>query len=158
MLLVASLRLHAYIYWTRLFDICLIFIVLPSTYILNRETTKEIIALRNWYQGIKSIFVINVQVEPVAGPVPEPPVNLPHARNASPHQEAPEMNRNASLPPEVSSSSGITSQPPDDPAPSSPASPSNHDNSNVFVENQSPEVEVIPLGNVRIIQVASANE
>ena len=35
----------------------LIFIITPCTYILNRETTKQIIVLENWLKGVRAIFM-----------------------------------------------------------------------------------------------------
>ena len=35
----------------------LIFIITPWTYILNRETTKQIIVLESWFKGIRAIFM-----------------------------------------------------------------------------------------------------
>ena len=35
----------------------LIFIITPCTYILNRETTKQIIVLENWFKGVRAIFM-----------------------------------------------------------------------------------------------------
>ena len=32
-------------------------IIIPCTYILNRETTKQIIVLENWMKGIQSCFM-----------------------------------------------------------------------------------------------------
>ena len=32
-------------------------IIIPCTYILNRETTKQIIVLENWMKGIQSTFM-----------------------------------------------------------------------------------------------------
>ena len=33
------------------------FVIIPFIYILNREVTKQIIVLENWYEGIKSAFI-----------------------------------------------------------------------------------------------------
>ena len=35
----------------------LTFVVTPSTYILNRETTKQIIVFENWFKGLRSTFM-----------------------------------------------------------------------------------------------------
>ena len=35
----------------------LVFIITPCTYILNRETTKQIIVLESWFKGIRAIFM-----------------------------------------------------------------------------------------------------
>ena len=45
------------LHWTYLIDVCLVFVIIPCTYVLNREVTKQIIVLGNWYQGIKSMFM-----------------------------------------------------------------------------------------------------
>ena len=37
--------------------IILVFVVTPCTYILNRETTKQIIVLENWFKGVRAIFM-----------------------------------------------------------------------------------------------------
>ena len=35
----------------------LLFVFTPCTYILNRETTKQIIVLENWLKGVQYIFI-----------------------------------------------------------------------------------------------------
>ena len=35
----------------------LTFVVVPMTYILNRETTKQLIVLENWMEGLRSTFL-----------------------------------------------------------------------------------------------------
>ena len=50
---VTKYKLH----WMYLIDVCLVFVIVPCTYVLNREVTKQIIIFGNWYQGVKSIFV-----------------------------------------------------------------------------------------------------
>ena len=35
----------------------IIFIILPCTYVLNREVTTQIIAMESWVSGIRSIFM-----------------------------------------------------------------------------------------------------
>ena len=37
--------------------IILIYVVTPCTYILNRETTKQIIVFENWFKGLRSTFL-----------------------------------------------------------------------------------------------------
>ena len=37
--------------------VILIFVITPCTYILNRETTKQIIVLENWFKGVRAIFM-----------------------------------------------------------------------------------------------------
>ena len=64
--------------WYRTLDQCVLFILLPCTYIINTDKTKEIIVSQNWCQGIRSIFLHSIQVAPVIGP--DPP---PQPRNAS---------------------------------------------------------------------------
>ena len=49
----------------RLLIQCMGFVVIPSTYVLNREVTKQIIALENWFMGLKSIFMSREQLEPI---------------------------------------------------------------------------------------------
>ena len=43
----------------------LTFVAIPCTYILNRETTKQLIVLENWMKGLRSIFLTaqNAQAE-----------------------------------------------------------------------------------------------
>ena len=43
----------------------LTFVAIPYTYILNRETTKQLIVLENWMKGLRSIFLTaqNAQAE-----------------------------------------------------------------------------------------------
>ena len=54
-----------------LIDVCLVFVIIPCTYVLNCEVTKQIIVFGNWYQGLKSIFVSNApqsnQILPLVG-------------------------------------------------------------------------------------------
>ena len=40
-------------------------VIVPFIYVLNREVTKEIIALENWYEGIKSVFLSVDEAEEV---------------------------------------------------------------------------------------------
>ena len=47
-----------------LFHVILIYVIVPSTYIMNREVTKQIIILEDWFQGIKSIFFERNEIEP----------------------------------------------------------------------------------------------
>ena len=59
------------LHWMYLIDVCLVFVIIPCTYVLNREVTKQIIIFGNWYQGVKSIFVSNApksnQILPLVG-------------------------------------------------------------------------------------------
>ena len=52
-------------YWQMFFLMFMVFIVVPSTYVLNREVTKQIIVLENWCMGFQSAFKTNGQVAPV---------------------------------------------------------------------------------------------
>ena len=52
-------------YWQMFFLMFMVFIVVPSTYVLNREVTKQIIVLENWCMGFRSAFKTNGQVAPV---------------------------------------------------------------------------------------------
>lgn len=49
----------------RLFIICMGFVVIPSTYVLNREVTKHIIVMENWCKGIKSVFMSEEELTPL---------------------------------------------------------------------------------------------
>ena len=40
-----------------LFVMLVTFVVIPCTYILNRETTKQIIVLEDWLSGIKAMIM-----------------------------------------------------------------------------------------------------
>ena len=66
-------------------DIFLYFVIIPCTYVLNREVTKRIILMESWYQGVKSIFCgrhsSNSAAEPPAQP--PPPVAVPRSRTLS---------------------------------------------------------------------------
>ena len=55
-LLARVLKISNLIHWSYLIDVCLVFVVIPCTYLLNREITKQIIVFGNWYQGFRSIF------------------------------------------------------------------------------------------------------
>ena len=92
-ILIQALRLlgkNGYLYgktfqWLFYIDIFLYFVVIPCTYVLKREVTKQIILMENWYQGIKSIFCrrdsSNSGPEPPAQP--PPPVAVPLSRTLS---------------------------------------------------------------------------
>ena len=43
--------------WALLMDVLTFHILIPSTYVINRDITKQIIILNDWSKGIKSIFV-----------------------------------------------------------------------------------------------------
>ena len=116
------------------------FVVLPCTYVLNRDVTKQSIVLGNWYQGIKSIFVPTEQVAPMAGGNAAPP-NIP----------APA--RNVPVTPQPPAQPGIAAQSHD----TSPPNPSGTGNSNASFGKQQQNSEIIPLSSVCVIQVASAN-
>ena len=49
----------------RTFIILVAFVFTPSTYILNRETTKQIIILENWLEGLQAIFLPFQQAQDV---------------------------------------------------------------------------------------------
>ena len=60
-IVVGVLRMNEFVsitmtHWMNLVDVLLYFVIIPCTYVLNREVTKRIILMENWYQGIKSIF------------------------------------------------------------------------------------------------------
>ena len=38
-------------------------VVTPCTYILNRETTKQIIVFENWVKGLRSIFMTSQEAQ-----------------------------------------------------------------------------------------------
>ena len=43
--------------WVLLMDVLTFYILIPATYVINRDITKQIIILNDWYKGIKSVFV-----------------------------------------------------------------------------------------------------
>ena len=43
--------------WVLLMDVLTFYILIPATYVINRDITKQIIILNDWSKGIKSIFV-----------------------------------------------------------------------------------------------------
>ena len=49
----------------RLLSHSVAFVVIPSTYVLNRETTKQIIVLENWFMAIRSVFMSREVVAPL---------------------------------------------------------------------------------------------
>ena len=145
--------------WIRLFDICVTFVFLPCAYILNREITKQKIVWGNWYQGIKSIFITGGQVMPTHGDdvVPEPPPEP--STDEVVHNQSAEVDRRAASCSRHTESSGVISIPSHTP----PASLSqiiitltNQDNSNNRLD-LGPDIKVVPLSNVRVIHVASAD-
>ena len=38
-------------------------VITPCTYILNRETTKQIIVLENWFTGVRAIFMRTTEAQ-----------------------------------------------------------------------------------------------
>ena len=61
----SSLEETPYTHVERLLIHCMGFVVIPLTYILNREVTKQVIAVENWLMGLKSIFMSREQLEPI---------------------------------------------------------------------------------------------
>ena len=51
--------------WVPLMDALMLYILIPSTYVINRDITKQIIILNDWYRGIKSVFGFGGKVGPV---------------------------------------------------------------------------------------------
>ena len=147
-----------YTHWFRLLDSFMLFIILPCTYIINSEKTKEIIVLQNWYKGIRSILLPRVQVGPAAGPDPpaQPRDASASARNLVANDEPPEI---ISQENQKEDESPGTQTPPRISAQSSDTIPSvissNHLNSNDNFRDQLQKNEVIPLSNIRVIQVES---
>ena len=43
--------------WALLMGVLTFYILIPFTYVINRDITKQIIILNDWSKGIKSIFV-----------------------------------------------------------------------------------------------------
>ena len=66
-------------------DIFLYFVIIPCTYVLNREVTKRIILMESWYQGVKSIFCGRHSSNSAAEPPdqPPPPAAVPRSRTLS---------------------------------------------------------------------------
>ena len=58
-ILARVLKYKSIIHWMYLVDLCLVFVIIPCTYVLNREVTKQIIVFGNWYQGVRSIIFSN---------------------------------------------------------------------------------------------------
>ena len=58
-------------HWAYVVDIFLVFVVIPFTYVLNREITKQIIIIDNWYEGIRSVFCGKNLPTPVVDPPPQ---------------------------------------------------------------------------------------
>ena len=77
-ILVRVYKINQLIHWAYLIDVCLVFVVIPCTYVLNREVTKQIIVFGNWYQGIKSIFCVK-----------KPPTRQINALNEPHHYPSP---------------------------------------------------------------------
>ena len=136
----------------------MLFIILPCTYIINSEKTKEIIVLQNWYQGIRSILLPSVQVGPAGGldPPAQPRNASASARNVVSNDELPERISEEN---QEEEDSPDTQTPPRISAQSSDTQPSvissNHLNSNDTFRDRPAKNEVIPLSNIRVIQVKS---
>ena len=147
--------------WYRLLHSFILFIVLPCTYIINTEKTKEIIVLQNWYKGIRSILLPSVQVGPAGelDPPAQPRDASASARNVVSNDELPERiseeNQEEVDSPDTQTPPGISAE-------SSDTQPSvissNHLNSNDTFRDQLPKTEAIPLSNVRVIHVKSARK
>ena len=136
----------------RLFDICLTYIVLPCTYVLNREVTKQKIVLGNWYQGIKSIFTPGGQVAPSPGTdaVPQNPP-APSTDEVVPNESA-EEDRSVPSSSRRTESYGVATilshTPPLLPS-NITVTPTNQENSS-NLPGQRPDIEVVPLTKVRL--------
>ena len=150
-----NLNVHWYIAYI---DCPGLFIVLPCAYIMNGEKIKEIIVSRNWWQGIRSIFLPSVQVAPSGepDPPPRPPDASVQDRNVASNQERPERipegDQNNEESPEPQTPSSIPTQPSDT---QSSAMSSSRLNSTANFKNRRARSEVIPLSNIRVIQVES---
>ena len=70
-ILARVLKCQSIIHWMYLVDLCLVFVIIPCTYVLNREVTKQIIVFGNWYQGVKSIIFSNSPHSNQVGPLAE---------------------------------------------------------------------------------------
>ena len=142
----------------RLFDICLTYIVLPCTYILNREVTKQKIVLGNWYQGIKSIFIPGGQVAPAPGanavpqnpPAPSTDAVVPN-ESAEEDRSVPSSSRRT----ESYGVASILSHTPPVPPSNITVTLTNQQNSS-NLPGQRPDIEVVPLSKVRVSFGSSA--
>ena len=56
---------RSYFHLWRLWGQTLSFVLIPSAYILNREVTKQIIVLEDWFSGIKSVFLSRNDAEAI---------------------------------------------------------------------------------------------
>ena len=54
-----------YFHLWRLWGQTLSFVLIPIAYTLNREVTKQIIVLEDWYNGIKSVFLSRKEAEAI---------------------------------------------------------------------------------------------
>ena len=147
--------------WHRLLDASMLIIILPCSYIINSEKTKEIIVLQNWYQGIRSIFLPNIQVAPAGEPDPpaQPRNNSAFARNVDSNEEPPERISGEDIINEEPPDPQISPRISDHPSETQPSAiSSNHLNSSDTFINQVPKNEIIPLSNIRLIQVESTRK
>ena len=137
------------------------FVVLPCTYVINIEKTKDIIVLQNWYQGIRSIFLPSVQVGPAGGPDPpaQPRAASALARNVNSNEQPPERISEEDNKEEESLDTQtlprISAQPSNTQLSGTSSNPMN---SNDNFRNPLPKNEVIPLSNIRVIQVESVRK
>ena len=150
-----NLNVHEYFAF---FDCPGLFIVLPCVYIMNGKKIKEIIVSRNWWQGIRSTFLRSVQLAPSGEPDPpsRPPDASVQTRSRASNQERPERIPEGEQQKEDS---------PEPPTPSTiparlsdiqpSAMSSNRLNSTATFQNRLAKNEVIPLSNIRVIQVES---
>ena len=49
--------------WLFFADACFNFILVPSTYVLNNDVTKEVIILENWYEGLRNVLQLRGKSE-----------------------------------------------------------------------------------------------
>ena len=49
--------------WMWFADTCLYFIIIPSTYVINNEVTKEVIILENWHEGARNALELRGKTE-----------------------------------------------------------------------------------------------
>ena len=142
--------------WLGRLDFFVLFVVLPCTYIINSDKTKEMIVLKNWYQGIRFTFFPSVKVAPIGGPdhPPQSHEASVSSRNVGSSQDTPETlskeEPNEEESPNPQTAPGISAQ-------ASETQPSavltNDLNSNDTFGVQLPKNIETPLSNVRVIQV-----
>ena len=96
-------------------DHCLTFVLVPCTYIVNNEATKEAAVTQSWYEGLRNTFNLKHKTEEDAQSQNHSPphANQNHANQALPAGIPPNKSRDGDSSAVEDLEEGETSVPPD---------------------------------------------